>query len=142
MRPVILSAKWTIFVSTHLTSGKGPRIGHLGPWGPLTEPPNYNIYPRSMLFSKRINCQVKHFYSQPTLPVAKGHVVVIWDPGDPHQSPQTTKFTPETSLYSSTSNCLSKLPNEPFFPNPPQMWQGAMYWPSGTLGTPITVPKQ
>ena len=33
-----------------------------------------------------------------------------------------------------TSNTLSKLPNAV---NPPQPWQGAMYRPSETLGTPI-----
>ena len=26
--------------------------------------------------------------------------------------------------------------------NPPHSWHGAMYWPSGTLGTPIGAPKQ
>ena len=41
------------------------------------------------------------FFSQPTSPMARGHVSAIWDPGDPHQSPQTTIFTPETSTFSS-----------------------------------------
>ena len=141
-------------LSPYLICGKGPCIGHLGPCGPPSEPPKDKIYPQKepFVFSRfprglgpvilSGNCQMQLFFSQPTSHVARGHVLAIWDPGDPHRIPQTTKFTPETSLYSSTSNCLSKLPNEPFFPNPPQIWQGVMYWPSGTLGTPITVPKQ
>ena len=32
-------------------------------------------------------------FSQPTSPVAWGHVSAIWDPGDPYWSPKTTIFT-------------------------------------------------
>ena len=32
--------------------------------------------------------------------MAGGHVLAIWDPGDPHWSPQTTIFTPKISLFS------------------------------------------
>jgi hypothetical protein len=34
-----------LFSSIHLTPGQGPYIGQLGPWGPLSEPQNNNIYP-------------------------------------------------------------------------------------------------
>ena len=61
------------------------------------------------------------FPSHPTSPVARGHVSAIWDPGYPHQSPQTTIITPKTSPLSlvvskrvRTSNTLWKLPNAPF----------------------------
>ena len=40
------------------------------------------------------------FFSHPTSPVARGHALAIWDPGDPHWSPQTTIFTPETNPLS------------------------------------------
>ena len=34
------------------------------------------------------------------------------------------------------------MPNEPlFFLNPPHSWQGAMYWPAGTPGTPSEPPN-
>ena len=33
------------------------------------------------------------FFSEPTSHVARGHVSAIWDPGDPHRSPQTTIST-------------------------------------------------
>ena len=68
-----------------------------------------------------LNCQMHLFISQPTSPVARSHVSAVWDPGDPHRSPQTTIFTPKTSLFSlaafqkvRTSNSLSKLPNASF----------------------------
>ena len=38
-------------LSTHLTSGEGPFIGHLGPWGPHMKPPNNIIYPWTSPFS-------------------------------------------------------------------------------------------
>ena len=56
------------------------------------------------------------FFSQPTSPVARGHVSAIWDPGNPYPSPQTTIFTPETSPFSSQC-CL--LSHWIMAPNPP-----------------------
>ena len=41
-----------------------------------------------------------------------------------------------------TSDSLSNLPNRPFFSNPPQSWQGAMYQPAGTPETPSEPPNK
>ena len=62
------------------------------------------------------------FISQPTSPVARSHLSVVWDPGDPHWSPKTTIFTPKMSPFSSTAFQeasrttinLSRSPNAPF----------------------------
>ena len=43
---------------------------------------------------------MNHSFSQPTSPVARGHVLAILDPGDPRKSTQTTICTPKTSLFS------------------------------------------
>merc|ERR1712212_892219 len=36
----------------------------------------------------------------PTSPIARGHALAVWDPRDPHLSPQTTIFTAEMSPLS------------------------------------------
>ena len=71
-------------------------------------------------------------------------------PGTPIRAPKQQYLPPEQahllgplSKRVKTSNCLSKLQNEPlFFLSPSHHWQGAMYWPTGTLGTPIRNQKQ
>ena len=40
------------------------------------------------------------YFSKTASPKARGQVSASWDPRDPHQSPQTTIFTPETSPFS------------------------------------------
>ena len=71
-------------------------------------------------------------------------------PGTPIRAPKQQYLPPEQahllgplSKRVKTSNCLSKLQNEPlFFLSPSHHWQGAMYWPTGTLGTPIRNQKK
>ena len=40
------------------------------------------------------------FYFLTPFFIARVHLFTMWDPGDPHPSPQTTIFTPETSPFS------------------------------------------
>ena len=80
--------------------------------GTPLEPPIDKIYPGKepvvlSRFPRRLgpvtvsgNCQMQLFFSHPTPPMVRGHASAIWDPGDPHWSPQTTIFTPKTSPLS------------------------------------------
>ena len=78
--------------------------------------------------------------------MARGHVSAIWNPGDPHQSPQTTIFTPETIPFSLAAfqegNTLNTAKYTFSCLNPPHPWNRAIYRPSGTLGTLIEATKQ
>ena len=46
------------------------------------------------------NCHMKHFHFKPTSPVAKGHVLAIWESGAPHQSTKKTVFNPKICPFS------------------------------------------
>ena len=71
-------------------------------------------------------------------------------PWGPLLEPQTTIYTPKMSqfslaalLYGKDQKYSLKTVKCTFSSlNPPHSWHGAMYWPSGTLGTPIGAPKQ
>ena len=41
-----------------------------------------------------------HLFSQPTLSMPWGHRSAIWDPGGPHQTPQTAIHTPTATQFS------------------------------------------
>ena len=78
---------------------------------------------------------------------------IYWPSGTleiPIRAPKQKIFTPKQACFPmplsmrvKTSNTLSKLVYEPFsLLDPPHLWGGAMYQPSGTHGTPISGPKQ
>ena len=85
-----------------------------------------------------------HLFSQPTSSMPWGRRSAIWDPGDPHQTPQTAIHTPKATQFSlSTFNVVKdlplalKLPMTPtFFLNPFHPCHGCVDWPSGNPGAP------
>ena len=122
------------FFSAHLTTGKGPCIGQLGPWGPLSETRNNNTTPETNPFSLAVFWEGKDqgfslkiakwttFFSQPTSLLARGHVLASWDPWDSIRAPKRQYLPTEQAHFpwplserGKTSNSLSKQPNEPFF---------------------------
>ena len=90
-----------------------------------------------------------HLFSQPPSSMPWGRRSTIWDPGGPHQTPQTAVHTPKATQFSlSTCNVgkdpssCPKIANDTiFFLNPLHPCQGGVGWPSGTPGAPIRPPK-
>jgi hypothetical protein len=90
-----------------------------------------------------------HLFSQPTSSVPWWRRSAIWDPGGPHQTPQTAIHTPKATQFTiATFNVgkdLSSCPKSPmtpiFFLNPLHPCHGGIDWPSGTPGAPIRPPK-
>ena len=122
------------FFSAHLTTGKGPCIGQLGPWGPLSETKKNNTTPETNPFSLAVFREGKDqgfslkiakwttFFSQPTSLLARGHVLASWDPWDSIRAPKRQYLPTEQAHFpwplserGKTSNSLSKQPNVPFF---------------------------
>ena len=85
-----------------------------------------------------------HLFSQPPSSMPWGRRSTIWDPGGPHQTPQTAIHTPKATQFSlSTFNIVKdlplalKLPMTPtFFLNTLHPCHGGVDWPSGNPGAP------
>ena len=45
-----------------------------------------------------------HLFSQPTSSMPGGRRSAIWDPGGPHQTPQTAIHTPKVTYFKETYN--------------------------------------
>ena len=52
-----------------------------------------------------------HLFSQPTLSMPWGHRSAIWDPGGPHQTPQTTIRTLKATQFSLSTFNIGKDPS-------------------------------
>ena len=147
----------------------GAMIGHLGPRGPHQTPQTAIHTPKVTRFSlstfnvgKDPSSRPKiandtHLFSQPTSSMPWGRRSAIWDPGGPHQTPQTAIHTPKATQFSLSTFNVGKDPSSHpkiandthLFSQPtssmPRGRRSAIWDPGGSHQTPQTAihtPKQ
>ena len=91
--------------------------------GAPSDPPNRHTYPQSdpiFLIHFHVGNDMSscpkiandtHLFSQPTSSMPWGRRSAIWDPGGPHQTPQTAIHTPKAAQFSLSTFNIGKDPS-------------------------------